>query len=86
MSATRYRSNPEPVPDERQQDRDDRVDQEPADEDAIVVDPVEFRPDGSEDRIERREDGHRRVSAELEADVDVEDEPRQDAHEEPEQG
>src|SRR6188768_1397996 len=77
---------PESIADERQQDRDDRVDEEAADEDAIVVDPIELRTDRSEHRIERGEDGHGRVPAELEADVDVEDEARQDAHEEPEQG
>src|SRR5690348_5721444 len=76
----------EPVADEGQQDGDDRVDQEPTDEDAIVIDPVELRADGSEHRIERGQDGHGRVSTELEADVDVEDEPCKDAHEEPEQG
>jgi hypothetical protein len=76
----------EPIPDERQQDRDDRVDQEPADEDPIVVDPIELCPHGPQDRIERCKDRHRRVPAELEADIDVEDETRKDAHEEPEQG
>jgi hypothetical protein len=75
-----------PVADEGEQHRDDRVDEEPADEDAIVVDPIQLRADGPEDRIERGEDRHRRVSAELEADVDVEDETRKDAHEEPKQG
>ena len=47
----------------------------PADEDPIVVDPVELGADGPEDRVERGEDRHGRVAAELEADVDVEDEP-----------
>src|SRR6476661_4357686 len=74
------------IADERQEDRDDRVDEEPADEDPIVVDPVEFRPDRSEDRIERCQDRDGRIAAELEADVDVEDESRKDADEEPEQG
>ena len=86
ISATRYRSRLEPIADERQEDRDDRVDEEPADEDPIVVDPVELGPDRPEDRIERGEDRHGRVAAELEADVDVEDEAGEDAHEEPEQG
>src|SRR6478735_7008174 len=75
-----------PVADEGEQHRDDRVDEEPADEDAIVVDPIQLRADRPKDRIERGEDRHRRISAELEADVDVEDETRKDAHEEPEQG
>ena len=69
-----------------EQHGDDRIDQEPADEDSIVVDPVELRTDRPEHGVERREDRDRRVAAELEADVDVEDEARQDAHEEPEQG
>ena len=86
MSATRYRSRPSRSPMNVKQHGDDRVDQEPADEDPIVVDPVELCTDRPEDRIECGEDRHRRVSAELEADVDVEDETRQDAHEEPEQG
>src|SRR4051794_15029877 len=60
----------EPVADERQQDGDDRVDEEPADEDPIVIDPVELRADGTEHRIERGQDGHGRVPTELEADVD----------------
>ena len=76
----------QPVADERQQHGDDRVDQEPADEDPIVVDPVEFRPHRPEHRVEGRQDGDGRIATELEADVDVEDETRQDAHEEPEQG
>src|SRR5688572_13249689 len=76
---------PEAIADERQEHRDDRVDQESADEDPIVVDPVELRANRSKDRVERGEDRHGRVSAELEADVDVEDETGQDAHEEPEQ-
>jgi hypothetical protein len=77
---------PEPIADEGQQDRDDRIDQEPADEDAIVVHAVEFGANGSEDGVEGREDRHRGVSAELEADIDIEDESCKDAHEEPEQG
>ena len=70
----------------REQDRDDRVDQEAADEDAIVVDPIQLCTDRTEDRIERGEDRHRRVSTELVADVDVEDETCEDADEESEQG
>ena len=58
----------------------------PTDEDAIVVDPVELRTHGSEDRIERGKDRHGRVPAELETDVDVEDEARKDADKESEQG
>src|SRR5436190_24278392 len=76
----------EPIADEGQEDRDDGVDQEAADEDAIVVDPVELGPDCSEHRIERGEDRHGRISTEFESDVDIEDESRQDAHEESEQG
>src|SRR2546426_953533 len=76
----------EPVADERQDDRHDGIRHEPADEDPIVIDAVELRPDRSKDRIERGEDRHRRVAAELEADVDVEDEPGKDAHEETRQG
>src|SRR4029079_19483992 len=76
----------EPIADECQEDGDDRIDHEAADEDAIVIDAVELRADGPEHRIERGEDGHGRVSTELEADVDIEDEPCKDAHEEPEQG
>ena len=75
-----------PIADECQQDRDDRIDQEPTDEDAIVVDPIELRPHGAKDRIERGEDRHGRVPGELEADIDIEDEPGQDAHEETRQG
>src|SRR5262245_14258988 len=76
----------EAVTDEREDDRGDRVDQEPADEDAIVVDPIELRTNRAEDRIEGGKDRHRRVPAELEADVDVEDESCEDAHQEPQQG
>ena len=75
----------ESIADERQEHRDDRIDQETADEDPIVVNPIELRANRSQDRIERGEDRHGRVPAELEADVDVEDETGQDAHEEPEQ-
>ena len=63
----------QPVADERQQHGHDRVREEAADEDPIVVDAVELRPDGPEDRVERREDRDRRVPRELEADVDVEE-------------
>src|SRR4051812_25507825 len=59
------------VADERQQDGDDRVHDEAADEDPVVVVAVELGPDRAEDGVERRQDGHRRVAAELEADVDV---------------
>ena len=86
LRSARNATEAEPIADERQQDRDDRVDQEATDEDPIVVNPIQLRPDGTEHGIEGREDRHRRVPAELETDVDVEDESRQDAHEEPEQG
>src|SRR3954454_6633080 len=76
----------EPIADECQEDRDDGVDQEPADEDAIVVDPVELGTDRSQDRIERGEDRDGRIPTEFEADIDVEDETREDADEESEQG
>src|SRR5919109_1986690 len=76
----------EPVADEREDDRHDGVHHEPADEDPIVVDAVELRPDRSEHRVERGEDRHCRVALELKTDVDVEDEPGQDAHEETQQG
>ena len=75
----------QPIPDEGQQNGDDRIDKEPADEDPIVVDPVELRPDGPEHRIERGEDRHRRIATELETDIDIEDESQQDAHEESQQ-
>src|SRR6187402_323887 len=75
----------EPIADEGEQDGDDRVDQEPADEDPIVVDAVELGPDGPEHRIERGEDRHGRVATELETDVDVEDETQKDAHQESQQ-
>src|SRR5437867_4147103 len=74
------------IADEGQEDRDDGVDEEPADEDAIVVDPVELRTDCPEHRVERGKDRHGRIPAELEADIDVEDETRKDADEESEQG
>src|SRR6187401_1370589 len=76
----------EPIADEGEQHGDDGVDQEPADEDPIVVDAVELGADGPEHRIERGEDRHGRVATELEADVDVEDEPQEDAHQESQQG
>src|SRR5262245_54044988 len=76
----------QPVADECQEHGDDRVGEKPADEDPIVVDPVELGTDGPEDRIERGEDRHGRVPAELEADIDVEDEPGEDAQEETRQG
>jgi hypothetical protein len=77
---------PEPVTDEGEQDRDAGIGDEAADEDPVVVDAVELRPDRPEDRIEGCDDGHGRVSGELEADVDVEDEPGKDAQDEPCQG
>src|SRR6476646_12284791 len=76
----------EPIADERQEHRDDGVDQEPADEDAIVVDPIELGPDRSEDRIERGEDRHGRIPTEFEPDVDIEDEAHEDTDEESAQG
>ena len=76
----------EPIADEREDDRDDRVGNEAADEDPIVVDAIELRPDGPEHRIQRGEDRHGRVTGELEADVDVEEEPGRDAHDETRQG
>src|SRR3990172_466845 len=76
----------EPVADEREDHGDHRVRDEARDEDPIVVDAIEFRPDRPEDRVERGENRHGRVSTELEADVDIEDEPKQDAHDEACQG
>jgi hypothetical protein len=76
----------EPVADEREDHRHDRIGDEAADEDPVVVDAVELRPHGPEHRIERGKDRHGRVSRELEADVDIEDEPGQNAHEETRQG
>ena len=76
----------EPIADEGEDDRDDRVRDEAADEDPIVVDAVELGADGPEDRIERGEDRHGRVPGELEADVDVEDEPESHAQQETRQG
>src|SRR5688572_6500865 len=76
----------QPIADEGEDDRHDRVRDEPADEDAIVVDAIELRADGAEHRIERGEDRHGRVTAELEADVDVEHEPGEHANEETHQG
>src|SRR4029078_11931118 len=76
----------ESIADEGEQDGDDRVDQEPPDEDPFVVDAGELRADGSEHRIERGEDRHGRVATELEADVDIEDEPQADAHHEDQKG
>ena len=69
-----------------EQHGDDRVDDEAADEDPIVVDAVELGADRPEDRVEGREDRDRRVARELEADVDVEEEARQDADEETHEG
>ena len=63
----------EPVADEGEQHGHAGIGDEPADEDAIVVDAVEFRANRAEDRVQRRHDRHRRVPGELEADVDVED-------------
>src|SRR5215203_6359848 len=69
----------QPVADEGQQHRDDRVGEKAADEDPVVVDPVQLRADRSKDGVQRGEDRHRGVARELERDVDVEDESRQDA-------
>src|SRR4029079_2817768 len=74
------------VPDERQEHRDDRIGEEAADEDPIVVDPVELGADRPQDRVERGEDRHGRVPTGLEADVDIEDEPGKDAQKETSQG
>src|SRR5215210_7938519 len=75
----------EAIADEREEDGDDRVRDEAADEDPIVVDAVELRADGTEDGIEGGEDRHRRVPAELEADVDIEEETGEDTGEGQEQ-
>src|SRR5262245_367709 len=77
---------PQPVSDEREDDRHDRVGDEARDEDPVVVDAVELCPHRAEHRVQRGEDRHGRVAAELEADVDVEDEPEQDAHQQACQG
>src|SRR5512142_2455727 len=77
---------PEPVADECEQDCHDRVRDEAADEDAVVVAAIELRADRPQHRVERGEDGDRRVAREFEADVDVEDEPEQDADEQTRQG
>src|SRR5262245_44069548 len=77
---------PEPVADEREDDRHDRVGDEARDEDPIVVDPIELRPHRSENGIERGEDRHGRVAAEVEPDVDIENVPEQDAHQQACQG
>src|SRR6185369_11852002 len=76
----------QPVADEGQDDRHHRVREEARDEDPIVVDPVELRTHRPEHRVQRSEDRHGRIAAELEADVDVEDEPEQDAHQQSRQG
>src|SRR4051812_25456654 len=72
----------EAVADEGEDDRDDRVGHEARDEDPVVVHPVELRPNRPEHRVQGSEDGDGRIAAELEADVDVEDEAQQDTHEE----
>ena len=69
---------PEPVADEGEQDRHDGIGDEPADEDPVVEEAVELGTDGPEDGIERSEDRHGGVARQLEADVDVEDEPEQE--------
>src|SRR5215212_3065257 len=76
----------EPIADEGEDDGHDGVGHEARDEDPVVVDAVELGPHGPEDRVERCEDRNGRVAAELEADVDVEDEPEQDAHQQACQG
>src|SRR4051794_2043275 len=76
----------EAIADEGEQNRHDRVRDEAADEDPIVVDAIELRADRPEHRIESGEDRHRRIPRELEADVDVEDQPGEDAHEEAREG
>src|SRR6266545_2697091 len=78
--------HPQPVADEGQEHGDDRVRDETADEDSIVVDPVELGTDRSQDRVERGNDRHCAVTGELEADVDLEQEPQQDAKDEARQG
>src|SRR4029450_12321536 len=76
----------EAVADEREPDGDDRVREEPADEDPVVIDAVQLGPNRSDDRVERREDGHGRVAAEFEADRDVEQQPGEHADEQTRQG
>src|SRR4051795_9813837 len=66
----------QPIAHEGEQHGDERVDDEAADEDPIVVDAVELRTDRAEDRVERREDRDGRVALELEPDIDVEEEAR----------
>ena len=59
---------------------------EAADEDPIVVDPVELGPGRTEDRVEGGDDRHGHVARDLEADVDLEEETQQDAQGEACQG
>jgi hypothetical protein len=75
----------EAIADEGQEYSNDGIDQEPADKDPIVVDPVELSANRPEDRIEGSQDRDRRVSAEFEADVDIEDEAAKDTDKEPKQ-
>src|SRR3954451_11991599 len=73
----------QPVAHEGEQHGDERVDDEAADEDPIVVDAVELGADRPKNGVERRQDGDGGVALELEPDVDVEEEARQDSDEEP---
>src|SRR4029077_17849056 len=75
-----------PVPDEREEDRDQGVGDEAADEDALAERPFELRADGTEDRVHRGDDADGRVPGDLIADADLEDETQQDAQEQPSQG
>src|SRR2546427_9561266 len=76
----------EPITDERQENCDDGIDNEPADEDPIVVDAVELRAHRAKDGVQRGHDGHGGIPGELEADVDLEEETQYHAHQETCQG
>src|SRR3990172_7507231 len=76
----------EAIADEGQDHGDHGIDDEARDEDAIVVDPIKLGADGPDDRVEGSQDGHRRVAAELVADVDPQDEPCEDTDQESHEG
>src|SRR3954447_13267007 len=76
----------QPVAHEGEQHGDERVDDEAADEDPIVVDAVELGADRPKNGVERRQDGDGGVALELEPDVDVEEEPGHDSDEKTHQG
>src|SRR5689334_13774530 len=80
------RADSELVPEEDDERRHDDVGEEGDDEDLVVEDAVEHRPDSAEDRVEGGDDRDRQVGLEPEGHVRVDEEPDADTGEEADEG